>query len=258
MKKLRSVFLLGLVILSGGVQALMSQEISIHIYRRVAPGDMQDYLNRETTYWQKYAQSEIDKGNMTFWAVLQRVGGENMEKEPNILLINNYADVDKGVDWSGITKQFPNAKMEDMETGSLSTNTDLIYIRDLGNHIQVEESEFNPGYIRIIYHDVADVNAHLAFEADKWKPMVQKAMADGKTTLLGWGNGMIVSPESEHFPYDTYSYDLFGSLQDALSPEFSDDLDVPDDFFAGLEGNYNGPRYEHIYRIVAVAFPGME
>ena len=226
-----------------------AQNITTHQYRKVAQGDMQEYLKRETTYWKKFAESEVKKGNLTFWGIFQKMGGTDQENSPNILIINTFKDLDKGVDWNGVADLFPDVKMEDIQTWNLSTNTDQIFLRGLGNHIQVDNPEFN--YARIIYHNVKSTNTHLTFEAEKWKPMVKKAIAEGKTSIQGWGNAMIISPESTDFDYDTYSYDLFSSSHAALSPAFTEDHELPDDFFNELSDNYDGPRNANLYRIVA-------
>jgi len=235
-------------------QFAKAQEITSHQYRRVAPQDMQEYLKRETTYWSKFAESEITKGNLTFWAILQRVGGVDQETSPNILIINTFKDVDKGADWASVTDLFPDVKMEDIQTNTLSTNTDMVFLRDLGNHTRganvVPENDFK--YVRIIYHNTKDSGKHLTFEAEKWKPMLEKAMADGKTTMKGWGNAVVILPESDDFPYSSMSYDLFATAHGALAPAFNSDMEVPDGFFTPLAENYNGPRNAHLYRIVAV------
>ncbi|MCJ7467032.1 MAG: hypothetical protein MUO53_10110 [Maribacter sp.] len=238
-------------------QIAMAQSVTSHQYRRVAPENMEEYLKRETTYWQKWAENEVNKGNLTFWGVFQKVGGTDMEHEPNILIINTYKDIDKGADWAGITKIFPNVKMEDMSPWGLSTDTDQIFLRDLDNHIQaanvVPSNDFK--YVRFIYHNTKDNAAELSFEADKWKPMLVKAMQDGKTIMKGWGNSVVISPQSDKFPYSSASYDLFSSMQDALSPAFSADLVWPDGFFDGLTAHVAGPRNSNLYRIVSVVTP---
>jgi hypothetical protein len=226
-----------------------TQQISTHQYRRVAPADMQEYIKRETTYWKKFAENEIEKGNLTFWGIFQKMGGTDQENSPNILIINSFKDLDKGADWNSIADLFPNVKMEDIQTWTLSTNTDQIFLRVLDNHIEVDNPEFN--YVRIIYHNVKNTGTHLNFEAQKWKPMVEKAMAEGKTTIRGWGNGLIIAPESTAFDYNTYSYDLFSSSHAALSPAFTEDHELPDGFFNELADNYDGPRHANLYRIVA-------
>jgi hypothetical protein len=234
-----------------------AQEITSHQYRRVAPADMQEYLKRETTYWQKWAENEVTKGNLVFWGIFQKVGGSNQESAPNILIINTFKDWDKGADWASIDGMFPDVKMEDIQTQALSHNTDQIFLRDLDNHIQganvVPPEDFN--FVRIIYHNTKNNAKHLAFEADKWKPMVQKAMSEGKTSMKGWGNALVISPESVEFPYGSGSYDLFSTMQEALSPAFSEDMEIPDGFFDDLSGNYDGPRHSNLYRIVSVVTP---
>ncbi|MCW5515416.1 hypothetical protein [Muriicola sp. Z0-33] len=238
------------------LQFAMAQGITTYQYRRVAPADMDDYLKRETTYWKTWAEAEVKKGNLLFWAILQRIGGMNQENGSNILIINTFKDIDKGADWGSVDAMFPNVKMEDIQTWDISTNRASVFLRGL-NHIQGENvdppKDFN--FVRIIYHNTKNNGMHLAFESDKWKPMVEKAMADGKTTMKGWGNSQIISPESDDFPYSTISYDLFSSLHDALSPAFSEDMTIPDGFFDGLNENYEGPRNSNVFRVVTVVTP---
>lgn len=241
------LFLLAVLLCTGSSTA---QDISTHQYRRVAPADMQEYLKRETTYWKKFAENEVKKGNMTFWGVFQRIGGTDQENSPNILIINSFKDIDKGAEWNTVGELFPDVKMEDIQTWSLATNTDQIFLRDLGNHIQVENPEFN--YVRIIYHNVRNVNQHLTFESENWKPMLRKAMDEGTTTIQGWGNQRILGPQSEDFTYGIYTYDLFASAQAALLPNFTDDHKMPDGFWDGVAENVRGPRNAQLYRIVAV------
>ena len=232
-----------------------TQTVTIHQYRFVKQSDMQEYIKRETTYWAKVAEDATKKGNLTFWALLVKQGGENLGHSPNILLINSYKNIDSiGSVWNSISDIFPNEKMEDMQTGSLSKTTSNIYLRDLGNHTEIEnvdpDKDFN--VVHIIYHNNKNVGKQLTFESEKWKPMVAKAMKDGKTTMKGWGNGVIVSPESPKFPYNSYSYDLFASAQAALSPPFSEDFEASEGFWDDVAGNYAGPRNSHLYRIVKV------
>jgi hypothetical protein len=233
-----------------------AQVVGSQLYRRVAPENLQEYLKRETTYWKPWAENEVKKGNLTFWAVLVRIDGANRDTEPNILIVNNYKDIDKGANWAGVADMFPNVKMEDIQTQTLSTDTDQIFVRGIpGNTIRKEnavpENDFK--FIRLIYHNVKDLGKHLAFEADSWKPLVEKAIKEGKTTMTGWGNGVIILPESEDFNYQSFSYDLFPSAQAALGPGFSEGFTFPEGFWAPIDGNYAGPRNGHLYRIVAVA-----
>jgi len=232
-------------------QFAMAQLITTHQYRKVAPENMQEYLKRETTYWAKWAEKEVTKGNLTFWAILERVGGVNQDTSPNILIINTYKDLDKGADWASIDAMFPDVKMEDMETWNISTNIHHVFLSDLPNHIRAENTTNDDyKYVRIIYHDTKNTGQHLTFEAEKWKPRVEQALKEGKTTMKGWGNQAIISPVTSTFTYSSYSYDIFSSMQDALSPAFSDDMTAPDGFWDGFQENYN-KRNSNLYRVVA-------
>jgi len=234
-------------------QFAMAQSITTHQYRRVAPENMQEYLKRETTYWAKWAEKEVTKGNLTFWAILQRVGGVNQDTSPNILIINTFKDIDKGADWASIAAMFPDVKMEEIGTADISNNMHHVFLRNLPNHIRAENTT-NDDYkfVRIIYHDTKNTGQHLTFEAEKWKPMVEKAMKEGKTSMKGWGNQGIISPVTSTFTYSSYSYDIFSSLQEALSPAFSDDWTAPEGFWDGFQENYN-KRNSNVYRIVTSA-----
>ena len=75
-----------------------AQTVTSYAYRTVKQSDMAEYLKRETTYWQKLAESEVKKGNLTFWAVLVKMGGTNLGKSPNVLLINTFNDIDSSND----------------------------------------------------------------------------------------------------------------------------------------------------------------
>jgi hypothetical protein len=234
-------------------QFAMAQRITTHQYRRVAPENMQEYLKRETTYWAKWAEKEVTKGNLTFWGILQKVGGVNQDTSPNILIINTFKNIDKGADWASIAAMFPDVKMEAIGTGDISTDMHNIFLNDLPNHTYAENTGPDDyKFVRIIYHDVKDTGKHLAFEAEKWKPEVERAMKEGKTTMKGWGNQAIISPVTSTFTYNSYSYDIFSSMQEALSPAFSTDFTLPDGFWDGFQDNYN-KRNSNLYRIVAAA-----
>ena len=234
-------------------QFAKAQKITTYQYRTVKQSDMNEYIKRETTYWSKLAESEVKKGNLTFWAVLVRVDGVDLDRSPNVLLINTFNDLDASNSiWGGITDLFPNVKMEDMETNSLSKTTARIFLRGLDNFAQGKtvnpDEDFK--FVRIIYHNNKNIGKHLTFESEKWKPMIQNAMNEGKTSMKGWGNSIIVSPQSSKFPYNTISYDIFATAHEALSPSLGEDINLPDDFFSDIQDNYRGVRNSHLFRIV--------
>lgn len=232
----------------------MIAQVSTHQYRRVEPENMQEYLKRETTYWQKLAESEVTKGNLIFWGIFQKVGGLDQHKAPNILIINTFKDLDAANQiWGNIEKIFPDTKMEDMETWSISKNIATLYSYGL-NHVDAPnvnpETDFK--YVYIIYHNVKNTGKHLDFEENEFKPLLEKAMAEGKTTVKGWGNARLIGPESSKFPYTTMSYDLFASLNDALGPGFIDGFTFPDNFGSNMAENRAGTWNKNLYRIISV------
>jgi len=258
MKKL-FLFTLGLLLC---IPTLFAQAVITHQYRRVEPENMQEYLKRETTYWQKLAESEVTKGNLTFWAILQKVGGVNQDKASNILIVNTFNNMDTANEiWGNLQALFPDTKMEDMDTWGMGKNTATIFLRPGSNFVAAPDVDPQKDYkyVFVLYHQPKDVAKHMDFETKEWKPMIEKAMAEGKTTMKGWGNDYVILPESGKFHYRTSSYDLFSSLSDALGNHFSEDFVWPDNFGSSVEDNMVGPRHRELYRIVTmVAAPPAE
>ncbi len=249
MKKL-SLFILGLAFC---VPTLTAQAIITHQYRRVEPENMQEYLKRETTYWQKLAESEVTKGNLTFWAILRKVGGINQDKGSNILIINTFNNLETSNEiWGNLQALFPDTKMEDMATWDMAKNTATIHLRSADNFVSIPDADPDKDfkYVYLIYHNPKDTGKHMKFESEEWKPLIEKAMAEGKTNQKGWGNDYILAPDSPKFPYSTSSYDLFSSLTDALNPEFSEDFVWPEGFGDGVQDNSAGKWHKQLYRIV--------
>jgi hypothetical protein len=236
------------------LQFINSQEVTTHEYRHVPTENMDEYLKRETTYWSKLAEREIKKGNLTYWAILQKVGGENIPNTPNVLTINSYTNMDERENmWGGISQLFPNVKLEDMATEDLCTRTDIIYLRKI-NGVEVENADPDKDfrYVHLIYHNTINVGKHFEFENTTWAPLLKKAMDKGITTMRGWENYIVVSPVANEFPYSSASYDFYSTIHHALSETFSDNMEFGEGFFDNLNANYAGPKNSHLYRIVKV------
>ena len=236
------------------IQFVNSQEVTTHEYRYVSQENMEEYLKRETTYYSKFAESEIKKGNLTYWAILEKVGGENIQNTPNVLTINSYTNMDERENmWGNIGKLFPNVKLEDMHTERLCKRTDIIYLRKI-NRVEVENA--NPDrdfkYVHLVYHNNINVGKHFDFENNTWAPLLKKAMDKGITTMKGWENYIVVSPVAKEFPYTSASYDFYSTMHHALSETFSDNMEFGEGFFDNLNANYAGPKNSHLYRIVKV------
>jgi hypothetical protein len=72
--------------------------------------------------------------------------------------------------------------MADISTNELSVNMATIFLRDMGNEVQgvdvVSSEDFN--IMKILYHNVKETDVHLKWQKEKWKPMIQKAINEGK------------------------------------------------------------------------------
>ena len=229
-----------------------AQEVTTHVYQKVEPSNLDEYLKKDVNYWSSYAEKEIKAGDMSFWALLVRVGGEHMETEPNVLIISTFTDIEKELDWNGTFKVFSNGKNEKLATADLYKTTSVIFLKGMDNHTQGlkvnEKEDFK--YIRMNYFNLKDTWWHLNFEEQNVKPFFKKAMDDGITTIKGWGNSLVLTPKSEGFRYDTHSYDIFSTLKDALSPDNFDSPIFPDDFFDEWKENIIYPREIRVYKVI--------
>ena len=52
--------------------------ITVYQYRHVPDSKIDEFIKRETTYWSKVAKKAVDNKKMTFWALLEKVGGYDL------------------------------------------------------------------------------------------------------------------------------------------------------------------------------------
>src|SRR6266498_1864433 len=121
--------ILFMALCTGFSKNLSAQNITTYQYRHVSPNNTEEFVKRETTYWSKVARAAIDKGTLTFWALLERVDGSDMLNSPNYLFVNTYTSVDTGDVWNA-TAVFPQISMDKMETNSISTVTSQYFLQD--------------------------------------------------------------------------------------------------------------------------------
>ena len=60
-----------------------SQSYYMYDFRNVPEDELAVMTENEEHFWSKVAQDQIKKGNMTGWAMLERMGGS--ADEPNVL-----------------------------------------------------------------------------------------------------------------------------------------------------------------------------
>jgi hypothetical protein len=260
MKKLKSyrskiIVTSVLVAIAFSFQTAIAQEennaISVYQYRKVQNDKVSEFIERETKYWSRVAQKAADEGKLEFWALLQKVGGYDLDNSSNFLFINTFPDIDNmGGIWDA-TAVFPDIPVEDMETYSISKNTSVIFVK---SQYWEQASNANPEndfkYVSFVYHNANDPAGLIEAENEVWAPFIKSAMDNGKTTQKAWGNARILSPTGPEINYNTISFDLYPSLKEALDPTWSEDLEAPDMTSIGeVEGNR---RASIVYRIVHV------
>jgi hypothetical protein len=250
-KLLAAAFLVTLFLQYSSTQA---QEITTYQYRYVAPGNVTEFIKRETTYWSKVAQKAIDKGTLTFWGLFERVGGSNAENLPNYLFINTFKNIDGDMNdiWNA-TALFPNIPLAKMETNAISKVTNDVFLSNGGwqqRTTAVTTKDFN--YVVMNYHNSSNAAQFNAIENNHWGPFIKNAMDHQQTKQAGWGNALVLAPTGGDMKFNCLSFDLFPTLQTALLGSFTTDTKFPT---AGLDSlqkiSLNDPIRE-IYRVVKV------
>jgi hypothetical protein len=229
-------------------------QITVYQHRYVAPDKVDEFVKRETTYWSEVAKKGIEKKKMTFWALLEKVGGTNMQHSANYLFVNTFPNIDSAFagDFWDPTKLFPNVSIDKIETGSISTTTATYFLHE-ENWVQRAkadpEKEFK--YVMMVQHKTNNPDSLIGLEKKHWMPFIQKAMDNKQVPLVGWGNAILLSPRGGGVDFNTVSYDLFSTLQDALMPRWDPKVVIPDGLNL-IDKLENGPRNISIYRIVKV------
>src|ERR1022692_952450 len=171
-KRLPLLFLLVALSLSS-VHRSQAQGITTYQYRYVAPAKVDEFIKRETTYWSKVAKKAIADGQMTFWALLEKIGGTDLGNSPNFMFVNSFPNID--ADFSKIfdpSKLFPGVPMSKMDTYSMSTETAFYFLSDDStNGFQeaanvVRDKDFK--YIVMNYHNSSNPSEFNAIEKNQW------------------------------------------------------------------------------------------
>ena len=101
------------------------------------------------------------------------------------------------------------------------------------------------------YHLAENAGAFINAEKTIWKPFLQSAMDKKQTQQIGWGNASVLSPTGGDMTFNSVSYDLFRTLQDALLTPWAPDLVVPDNLDM-IDKMRKHESARVIYRIVKV------
>ncbi|GAB5554171.1 MAG: hypothetical protein Sapg2KO_37620 [Saprospiraceae bacterium] len=223
----------------------LQAQVMVMQYRSVAPEDRAEFIKRETTYWSAIAKKAIDDGKMLSWQLWEKVGGMYMDEDsPNFVFVNSFADkgaLDKmGEIWNA-SAVFPNKKMENMETSSMSHVVHSI-ITEIGLSVGTGGQ-----FARVNYDKVTDWALYRKREGGIWKPFIEQAMKDKKTSVKGWNAIGVVMPRGTSMPFDAFTVDFFDTMSEAAMPTFAEDLDFPD--FEDTDDSFTRTKIQ-IYRLI--------
>ncbi len=228
--------------------------ITVFMYRKVSDDKRAEFIKRETTYWAEVAKKSLAKGNITFWALLEKVGGYDMENSSNFLFINTYKNIDAmGEVWNSVGTAFPNVPIEKIETNSISTTTSVIFLRD-GDWQQAANAnnEKDMKYISMIYHNATDPGGLIELERKHWGPFIKSSMDKKQTTQKGWGNAVVLSPTGVKMGFNTVSYDLYPTVKEALMPTWDPKTVFPAAGLEEINKLEKGDRSSVVYEVIKV------
>jgi hypothetical protein len=81
-------------------------------------------------------------------------------------------------------------------------------------------------------------------------------MDEKKTTQVGWGNAVILSPTGEDVKFNTVSYDIFPSLKEALVPTMAEDIVFPEQGLEEITSIETVQRSSVIYQVLKTVSSG--
>lgn len=213
----------------------LQAQITSYQYRHVPADKADEFIKRETTYWSRIAQKAVDARQMSFWALLEKVGGYDLPNSSNFLFINTFSNIDSAMAANVFNTKavFPNIPYSQIETGSFTTVTSQFFLH---NEDWAQAKDANPAkdfnYVVMNYHFSHDAGDFIHAEKNIWKPFLQASMDKKQTQQLAWGNAIVLSPTGGDVKFNSVSYDLFRTLQDALltpwdpATMFPDNLDI--------------------------------
>jgi len=234
-------------------QTQTDRSVTVYQYRRVPSDKAAEFVRRETTYWSKVAEHALKNKTMTFWALLEKQGDYDMPNTSNYLFINTFPDIDKVGDVFGSAEKITGVPLAKMETNSMSTTTSQIFVH--GEDWQ-QAANANPSkdfnYVVMIYHNTNYPDSLIGLEKTYWSPFIKKAMDSKQTPQVAWGNAEVLSPSGDNIKFNTISYDLYKTLQDALMPNINSGVQFPVEGLNKINAIEINRRGSVVYRIVKV------
>jgi len=248
---IRSILMLIVFLLCFQVKPVA--QVTVYQYRQVPDDKIEDFIFRETTYWSKVAEKALEKGNLSFWGIFQKVGGYDLPNSSNFLFINTFRNIDSSGEIWDPSAIFPGVPMDQMETYSISKVTSEFFLHDENWAQSVKanpEKDFK--YVLMNYQTSSYPDSFAGLEKKYWQPFIKKAMDNNQTSQVGWGDAVVLVPSGDNIKFTNVSYDLFTTLQDALLPRWDAALQFPNSGLTALNKIELNRRGRVIYRVVKV------
>ena len=165
-----------------------SQSYYMYDFRSVPDEELSTMIENEEHFWSKVAQDQIKNGNMTGWAMLQRMGGSS--DEPNVLFYigaGSKANIDKlGSSFGEGSKNVMN-KMGD--GASVFINRGLnIPTRRVGQvilnriHTEIDSNWSHHNFVKTNFAKVSNVAKMNELQGKVWGKYIKKMMDRNNTT----------------------------------------------------------------------------
>ena len=189
---------------------------------------------------------------MSFWALLEKVGGTDMATASNYMFVNSWPDLN--ADLSGVfdaSKIFPGVPMSKISTDAMSTVTAEIFVVDDG---WVEAAKVDPAkdyqYVLLNYHNSTNPSEFNRLEKAHWGPFIKAAMDNNQVDQKAWGNSLVLNPTGGSMKFNCLSVDLYSNIKSALMPNWSPNLVFPAAGLDSLQKISIDPPARILYRIV--------
>jgi len=233
--------------------AAQDQSITVYQYRSVPDDKIEEFIKRETTYWSKLIEKAVKDKTITYWALLEKVGGYDMPNSSNFLFVNTFPNIDKVGEVFSNIEAISGVKMQEMETYSMSTTTSQFFLHQQN---WVQDAKADPSkdfnYVVMNYQNTNYSDSMIRLEKKYWQPFIEKAMNNNQTPQMAWGNATVLQPMGDDIKFTTVSYDLFKNLQDALMPQWDPKTVFPAKGLNMINKIAMNRRGIAVYRVVKV------
>jgi hypothetical protein len=210
-----------------------SQNYYMYDFRNVPSDEISIMIENEEHFWSKVAQDQIKKGNMTGWAMLQRMGGS--ADEPNVLFYIG-AGSKKNIDQLG--KSFGEGSQNVMsqmgDAAAVFVNRALnIDSRRVGQvflnrvHTEFDSDWDHHNFVKTNFSNVTDINKMNDLQGKVWGKFIKKMMAKNETTQKLWSASNVVSPRGSGYNWNYLTIDTYMTYGDALDGGWKSSPKIP-------------------------------